>query len=68
MSAVELKMMKPSAVRGFFGILAMVLIGFGAGLLWGLGGCLLAIGLVLWIEVSTDEAVERFTGTSRGLK
>lgn len=68
MSTVELKMMKPSAERGMLGMLAMALIAIGAGILWGIGGCLLAIGLALWVDLSTDEAVERFTGTSRGLK
>jgi predicted PurR-regulated permease PerM len=51
--------------RGLMGLLALTLIAIGAGLLWGIGGSFLAIGLTVFANASTDEALERLTGKER---
>ncbi len=53
-------------VRGLVGIVALICMTVGAGILWGIGGGLFAVGLFMAIDCSSDEVVERITKTKRG--
>lgn len=63
---IKLKYMPASIPRAIIGAIGLVLIGVGAALLWGAGGALLTVGLVIFIDTSLDEIEERFTGIKRG--
>jgi hypothetical protein len=57
----ELHFLKPNRVRGAWGFIGMALVAIGAGILWGWGAALMAIGLLLWVDLTMDELVERVT-------
>jgi hypothetical protein len=65
---IELKVMQPNLTRAIVGITGVIMVGIGADLLWGAGGGFLTIGLILYLDQASDEAVERVTGIRRGTK
>lgn len=52
--------------RAAIGAVALCCMAAGAFMLWGLGGALFVGGLFAAVDLSVDEAVERFTRTTRG--
>lgn len=61
-----MKILPPNPTRGLIGLFAWAMIAFGAGAQWGTGAGFFALGMVLWIDASSDEAIERITNTKRG--
>ena len=60
------KTIPSSPFRATCGLAAIIATGIGAGILWGAGGVFLVIGAGVWIDLSSDEALERLTLTKRG--
>jgi len=52
--------------RTVFSILAISCMSAGAWMMWGFGGFLFVFGLFMAIDLSSDEALERITKTTRG--
>lgn len=65
MNPLPLAWLPASGPRAFIGLVSFVLIAAGAGMLWGAGASMLILGLVLWIDTSSDEVVERITRVAR---
>lgn len=55
-----------SPLRALTGLGALICMTVGAGILWGFGAALFALGLFMAIDCSFDEAIERITKTTRG--
>ena len=53
-------------VRGLIGLIAIGFMIVGAGVLWGEGGAMFVGGLYVALDLSSDEAIERITRTTRG--
>lgn len=62
-----MKKLPVNPVRGLIGFAAIVLMTVGAGTTWGWGAALFAFGLFVAIDAAADEAVERFTETTRSI-
>lgn len=60
-----MKYIKPNLMRGTVGLICLASIFAGAWLLWGIGGALFSVGLLVFIDASGDEAIERITNTTR---
>jgi hypothetical protein len=60
-----MKHIPPNGPRACLGIMSYFLVGIGAAVMWGFGGAMLTLGLLLAIDVSSDEIVERVTNTTR---
>lgn len=60
-----MKHLEPNLFRGFVGLIALVFMMARAWIMWGAGTAMFSVGLLLAIDASSDEAVERFTGISR---
>lgn len=60
-----MKYLAPNNTRAAWGFAALLMVAFGAGFHFGFGAALLTIGALLFIDLSTDEALERLTGISR---
>jgi hypothetical protein len=65
-ASVPLKTMSANAGRGIATLAAYAMIAGGLGALFGIAAGLVGLGVVLRVDVTSDELTERFTGVKRG--
>lgn len=65
MERQQLKYLPSNATRGALGFASLAVMTIGACLAWGVGVGMFVFGLVFYIDLSADEAIERFTNITR---
>lgn len=66
MKSPKLTYLPVSTSRGVAGLCFVACMATGAYFLWGIGGALFSLGLFMALDISCDEAIERFTKIKRG--